>query len=460
MRLLLAVLLALVFAPPAAAAEAVARVQVMRDGNVWTADYDLSGKAPVWVFAKSILPRESKQSWRIRSVEVLTPGVRLQRLGNFDSLVAYGGPVPRKVKLRFTPFVEDIEAGYDAALAFADGSVAIYAGQFELVPMPSVEAVRAASPDDAKLPGGPHRTVMTFADRSGPVLVRGRREARPQLDRGDTYVLFGPAEPAIGPAMTTVLDGGLPSWIAAYLNAELPRILKQYQDRLGPSPVGQPTLLASWAGPEKGQVSFSGSVLPGMVVMTLKGDGIVTPNDKVSRYARWFVAHEAAHFWLGQSVHYSNPSESWITEGGADLLAFRATAATDPDYDVKARLSQAKAECAPFLANGGVAGAFEREGDFRAYYACGAIIALAAEKASGGDFSNFVRTLIQRSAEDRTVTRAEWLALLDERAKDVRLSAAVAKLLDERQSDPARALDEFIAIAGIADQFATAKPKP
>jgi hypothetical protein len=460
LRKVLAILVALGLAAPAAATpEPVARVQVIRDGKAWTADYELMEQAPVWAFAKSVLPRESKRSWRLSTVQVLTPGVRLTRMGNFDALVAAKGPMPRRVKLRFSPFLEDIEAGYDPALAFADGSVALYADQFKVVPMKSPAALKAAPPDDDKLPASIHPTVMTFADKAGPVLVHGKREAQARLTDGQAYVLFGRADPVIGPAMTTVLDPSLPQWLAAYLNAELPRIMTRYQDELGPSPVGQPTLLASWAGPAKDQISLSGSVLPGMVVMTLKGDGMLKPNDRISHYARWFVAHEAAHFWLGQAVNYSNPSESWITEGGAELLAFRATAAADPSFDIKARLSEAKAECTPFLANGGIASAYEREADFRAYYACGAIIALAAEKASDGDFAQFVRTLVDRSANDQTVTREEWLALLDERAGNGRLSTAVAKLLDEKQVDPARALDEFIATAGIADQFAPAAPK-
>jgi hypothetical protein len=297
---------------------------------------------------------------------------------------------------------------------------------------------------------------MTFADRSGPVLVRGRREQRPTIDNGETYVLFGRAELAVSPAMTAILDPGLPRWISDSLNSELPKILAHYREKLGPSPVGQPTLLVSWAGPAPQTVSMGGSVLPGRVVMTLKGDGLLEPNARVISASRSFVAHEAAHFWLGQAISYSERSESWITEGGADLLAFRATAAADPKFDVKRRLSDAKAECVPFLGRGGIASAYEREEDFRAYYACGAILALAAERASGGDFGEFVRTLIARYGTDGTVTRAEWLALLDERAPG--LSAEAAKLLDERQENPGATLDQFIAAAGIADQFVPVEP--
>jgi len=456
MRWLVA-LLVLIAAPAWASPEPVATVTVKRDGSAWTAEYELLETAPVWAFAKSVLPRESTTSWRIGSVTVLTPGVKLQRVGHYDALVSAKGPLPKHVKLRFTPFLKDIEAGYDAALALADGSVALYANQFKVVPLRSAAELAKVPDEEDKLPAVEQPTRMTFIDAVGPVLVHGKREEKPTLDDGEAYVLFGNAQPVIGPAMTTILDPGLPRWIADYLNDQLPKILARYRQQLGPSPVGQPTLLVSWAGPKPESISLGGSVLPGMVVMTMEGDSLLKPSEKVSHYARWFVSHEAAHFWLGQAVGYSERSESWITEGGADLLAFRATAAADPSFDVKARLSEVKEECAPFLAHGGIASAYERQGDFRAYYACGAIIALAAEKASGGDFADFVRTMIARYGADGTITRAEWLALLDERARRP-LSAEIARLLDQKQPDPQAALDDFIAAAGIADQFAPTKP--
>ena len=458
MRALLALLALVVAAPAWASAEPVATVTVERDGDSWTAEYELHEQAPVWVFAKSILPRESKLPWRLTTVRVLTPGVTLERIGNYDALVVDDKPLPKRVRLSFTPFLEDIEGGYDPALALTDGSVALYANQFQLVPIASVEAARAAPADDSKLPQIDRPTRMTFNDRSGPVLVHGRRQDSATMERGQTYVLFGRAEPVVGSAMTTIIDPGLPEWIAEYIETELPTVLGRYQDELGPSPVGQPTLLVSWAGPTPSKISMGGSVLPGMVVMTLEGEGILQPDERIAQRARWFVAHEAAHFWLGQAVSYSERSESWITEGGAELLAFRATAAADPAFDVKARLAEAKSECLPFLARGGIASAYQRDADFRAYYACGVVLALAAEKASGRNFADFVRTLIDRYGADGKVTRGEWMTLLDERSPG--LSAAAAKLLDKAHSDPERALEEFIQAAGIADQFEPSEASP
>ncbi|WP_310468023.1 hypothetical protein [Sphingomonas sp.] len=456
----LSVLLCLVAAPAAAASSApAATVEVVRDGDRWTADYQLHARAPVWAFAKSILPRETPRSWRLDSVRVLTPGVTLQRLGHHDALVARRGVLPPRVRLEFTPYTLDIEAGYDAAIGFSDGSVALYADGFKLVPMASAAATRAAGKDESALPTIARPTRTIFVDRAGPVLARGTRQARAQMDHGEAYVLFGTARPSIGAAMTTIFDPALPPWISAYFNREMPRILADYRARLGPSPVGQPTLMVAWAGATPGKVSLGGSVLPGLVVMTLEGQGLATRNDKAAHHARWFVAHEAAHFWLGQAVAYDGPADSWITEGGADLLAFRATAAGDPTFDVTARLAEARAECLPFLARGGIAGAYLREGDHRAYYACGAIIALAAEQASGGDFGAFVRTLIARNP-DGIVTRDEWLALLEQRAPGRGLAAAIANLLDRRQPDPAAALDAFIARAGIGHAIAVKAATP
>lgn len=454
-----AIIAALVlFAIPAMAVpKPIATVEVVRDGNRWSADYRLSDRAPVWVFAKSNLPSKSQRSWRLDTVRVLTPGVTLQRLGNYDALVAADGrALPPRVRLTFAPLKIDIEGGYDPAIIFTDGSVALFADGFKLVPMASVAAVRVDDKDKSTLIAIDRPTHIVFIDRAGPVLAHGKRVARAALDNGQAYVLFGKARPTIGPSMTTIFDPALPAWLSAYLNREMPAILTEYRARLGPSPVGQPTLLVSWGGPTKGVASLSGSVLPGMVTMALEGEGLATPNAKAAPYARWFVAHEAAHFWLGQALAYDSPANSWITEGGAELLAFRATAAGDKGYDIKARLAEARTECLPFLAHGGIAGAFRREGDFRAYYACGAIIALAAERASGGNFGDFVKTLIARNP-DRIVTRAEWLALLDERAPGRSLSAAVSNLLDHAQPDPATALDAFIAKAQIGDQF-VAKP--
>jgi hypothetical protein len=446
MRLLAAAILLLFASPALTTPEPIAIAEVVRDGDSWTVDYQLDVHAPVWVFARSDLPRVKKQSWRIDTMEVLMPGVSLRRIGHYDALVADKGNVPAKVRLRFKPFIEDIESSYDAALAFSDGSVALYSQQFKILPMRSLAMVKAAPIDSDEIPAAAQPTRVTFRDKGGPVLAKGARQDSFTISDDDAYILFGKADPVIGKSLTTIIDPALPKWLGDYITADLPRMIDGYAEKLGPPPTGQPMLMASWNGPTDGVTSMGGSVLPGTVVMTFEGEGVLQPNPAVRDSVRWFVAHESAHFWLGQAVIYESPQESWITEGGADLLAIRAVAAADPSYDAAKRLREARDECLPFLAKGGVASANQR-GDHRAYYACGAIVALAAEQASGGDFASFVKALIDKYGGDGIVTRAEWLALLDERAPG--MSAEVAKLLDQSHADAPAALNAFASRTGI-----------
>ncbi|RST29915.1 hypothetical protein HMF7854_03060 [Sphingomonas ginkgonis] len=433
----------------------VASVVVARSGNRWSADYRLAIAAPVWVFAKSHPPLKGPVSWRVPSVRVLTPGVRLERIGDYDALVADGGAVPARVRLAFTPVSANLEGSYDPALLFTDGAVALYADAFRVLPLPSAAVAAKAPRDSDLLPGVARPTRMTFRDGGSPILYQGRRVDRVTTDDGDAYLLFGKATPLVGPALTTVIDPALPAWLATFLRTEIPAILQSYQRALGPAPVGRPTLLVSWAGPTPHLISMGGSVLSGMVVMRLEGIGVVKPSAQLSSQARWFAAHESAHFWLGQAIAYSRPEESWITEGGAELLAFRATAAADPHYDIHARLREARDECVPYLAHGGIEAAYQRTDDFRAYYACGVILALVAEKAAGGDFGRFVRTLIARHGAQKTVNRREWLALVEELGAPRGDTAAIADLLDKGHPDGKAALDGFIAATGIGPAFAT-----
>lgn len=458
MRWLLALAAAMVADSASAAELPVATAEVGPVGREWSVEYRLNGDAPVWAFAKSDLPRVSRRSWRAASMRVLTPGVRLVRLGHYDALVGTAGrPLPRRILLRFQPYKEDIESGYDPALVFSDGTVALYTTAFKLVPVRSADELAAAPIDDSKLPGAGRPTHIRFSDRGRPLLFRGEWTDEVLIDDFDAYVLFGKARPVVGAAMTTVIDPALPAWLAEYLNVNLPKVLSGYQRQLGPAPVGKRLLLVAWAGSKEPGVSLSGSVLTGTVVMTVGGHQTLRPNARLSHYARWFVSHEAAHFWLGQAVEYSGPEESWITEGGAELLAFRATAASDPTFDLAGRLGEARAECLPFLKKGGIAGAKDR-GDFRAYYACGALLALVAERSAGGDFGLFVRDLIAREGKDRIVTRAEWLSAVERRNGRPDVTAAMADLLDRPSPDPAAAIDRLLAVADVRQKITAPPP--
>lgn len=455
MRLLVAGLIAWLaaFATPARAqapAPVAMEAEVVRDGDRWTAELRFLRDAPAWVFVRSALTRVGEQPWRPQSWTVETRGVRLERRGRYDVLVATnGGDVPRRVRVRFTPFTRDLIADYDPALVFTDGSVALYSEQFDAFPYESAAAAARLPIDLAATDVPLSRTRATFRDDNGRVLHAGRRVPSVTIDDDDgSYILFGPLQPIVTDAMTAIVDPQLPAWVRATLGRSVPDILARYTRALGPAPGPKPTIIASWAGPTPGVTSMGGSVLPGIVTMAYEGSGVTQETPQARSYGLWFIAHEAAHFWLGQAVRYQYSREAWIYEGGADLIAFRTVAEVDPAYDWRGALNQSIADCASLATNRGIASAEDRN-EQRAYYACGAVFGLVAEAASRRPFIAFIRDLIDANRSDRIINRAEWLAALDRVSNDRSLSRDIGILLDRGAADPKATIAGLFRRAGV-----------
>jgi hypothetical protein len=255
--------------------------------------------------------------------------------------------------------------------------------------------------------------------------------------------------------MIAILDPQLPAWIKASISQSVPALMSRYGQELGPVRGLKPTIMVSWAGPTPRVVSRGGSVLRGLIVMTYEGTGVLEETAEQRNQGLWFIAHEAAHFWLGQTVSYEYARDSWITEGGADLLAIRSVAATDSGYDPRIELNHAIEDCITLTRRRGVATARDRN-EHRAYYACGAVFGLVAESASGRSFFTFVRRLIDANRADGIVTRAEWLAALDVATARPALSRAIARLLDRGASDPAEFMADLLEQAGVDFSLDTA----
>ena len=428
---------------------------VLRDGEAWTVTYRLNEDAPVWAFQRSALLRVGRTPWRPAWWEVQTPGVILDRQGRYDVLRTLdGSPVPRDVRIVMHPREGDLEADYDPALMFSDGTVALYSGQFDVVPLASVEQARALPLDlnGIDLPGtGPAR--VSWRDRAGPVLFKGERVAEPEAVDADTYVLFGQARVRSASGVTTVIDPGLPTWLGEELAGFTPRVMAYYAERLGPSAGGAPTLMVSWTGPTERLSSMGGSVLPGLISMNFEGEGVLDPDAAALSRARWFIGHESAHFWLGSNgLRYEFARDAWITEGGADLMAVRAISAIDPSYDARAELQREVDDCVTFATGKPVASAGER-GDHRAYYACGAVWAMAFEAArkarDGGDYFDVIADFQRGEGRDGVLSREEWLSALTRTARDPSLRLDIDRMLDQGVGDPGAVIGRLFERTGV-----------
>jgi hypothetical protein len=93
-------------------------------------------------------------------------------------------------------------------------------------------------------------------------------------------------------------------------------------------------------------------------------------------------------------------------------------------------------------------------GEHRALYACGAVFALVAEgaqqRATGGDWFDFLRPLIDASRADGVLTRDEWLDALDAVSGDATLRRDMETLLDRGSDDPAAIIAGLFDRSGVA----------
>lgn len=432
----------------ALAATASAEVTVTRTGDTFDAIYTLPRSAPAWGFFRSSLAAEDRQPWRQRSWTVLTPGVRLERRGVYDALVATNGKlVPRTVRVRVAPYTGQLLSDYVPALRLGEGGIALFDGQFSLFSVASAATLNSLGPDPEAGPIIDGNTRVRFRGSTPDLRLAGDTAGYARGNSAGTYGLFGVADAVVQDGMATVVDPGMPAWLAADIRTFTPRLLDRYRTLLG-SPGGlRPMVLASWAGADKPGASLNGGVLKGLVLMRISGAAATRASPPLRTLAHRYIAHESAHFWLGQLVDYDKVADNWIVEGGADLLAIRALGAADPGYDSRAALNKSLTDCIAASRKGGLAAAALRQ-DFQVKYDCGAVLSLVAEKAAGGDFPAFVRRLLAANAADRTVSTKEWLALLESYPAGWDLTVAIRPLLNEAQPSP-RGWTDLLSAASI-----------
>lgn len=419
---------------------------VVKKGDRWTAEFTFHQRARAWAFRWSGVTDNGKKPWRPLSWSIETPGVMLERRGEYDVLISVNGKdVPRKVVVRFAPFARVLLGEYDPALRFSDGSIALFTQQFNAFPVNDVAKLseRTRTYDGIGV-------LTRFRDTAKPLLYLGQRRENATIigDQGG-YILFGPIQPVQTPTMSMIVDPQLPVWIGNTLRRTIPKVIDSYTAALGAPAGSRPTIMVSWAGATHNSRRMSGSVLPDLVTMTFEGDQLLSENNEARNYALWFIAHETAHFWLGNLVRDDGPNDSWIFEGGADLLAFRSVAAAEPSYNWRGEINRSIAECALLVKNRGVSSAWERK-EMRTYYSCGVVFGLVAENASGQSFAQFLKSLIDANRDDKILTRAEWLAHLDKTSSNPALSQKIRMLLDKGSDDPQAAIAALFKQAGLA----------
>jgi hypothetical protein len=433
--------LAFVFATPGMAKGGVTVTVSRATGGDWLVDYAFQLRSAVWFFPRSAFDLDGKP-WRAQGWTVETPGVTLARAGHYDAL---SGAAPlTRVRIRMKPFAKPLMGDYIPALAFSDGGLAFYTDHFIVTPAKSIAAARAL-PGDLNGVRMPQPTVtLVVRDPGRRLLLRGKTltgRVRYRLGGEDAYVYSGPAPVIETASFAGVIDSGLPGWVRTELDNFTPRVMGLYAQRLGAPAGGRPMALIAWQGGTQPGRSLNGSVLDQMLVMQLAGQQVLSPSPFVMAEMRWFIGHESAHFWMGQTVRYSRDDEGWILEGAADLLAVRAMGKLVDDFDSRAFLQDSMKDCLRLQTAGKPLATAGERGENRAYYACGALLMLAAESAAkqqnaGADIFTLMRALIDANRKDGVVTAADWLGEFRSVTGNSALTGAVRGFIEKGVADP------------------------
>jgi hypothetical protein len=349
-------------------------------GDRWTAEYELSAPVRAVGYRR---PRTSRARWRVIEPE----GVTLS-----GSFVVGRAPFQRFV-VELPTTTEQPEKEYRAFYRYTDRGMLAYTGQLGIEHAICAEGTCEGGRGLAHGAGIPG-TLTLAAGPGEHVVVRGqppRPAASVAIGEEDdgTYAYFGDLAPIETAHFVGVVDEALPAWLRDRTVSDLPRIFALYSERLGPlTGDDRPTAFLTFAAldRERGRSIGGGVLHPRVLNLDVELGRAYLAGESPALLADidHLVAHEGAHFWNSdQFPHHGGEGSDWLPEGTADALALRARHALGAldDAAYVGALEGAASQCALWLSDGAPLTSSTRRGHARAFYACGATLALVAEAA-------------------------------------------------------------------------------
>lgn len=412
------------------------------DIDSWKVEYVLPEFVDELVFVRhETLYRAA--SWRIAS-----GNVELRVEGEYEVLRSDNAEPFDRFSIIAPSSFESLQRDYSQNHLFSDGSSLLFTGHF-------VVADSNLNPLNYSL-----RLVPSESER---IVVRGNQvEGGVAIDSAGEdglFAYFGTLPPVEGRNFIAVLDPALPDWLVTFLSEFLPELLDYYAENLGDALVARPSIYFNYTDTDSEDAQFAGSaLLDGTYQLSASGRAWFNPNSGLHAVIPALIAHESAHLWNGHVIATSGAQGgSWMHEGGADTLAWRALRelgylSTD---EFSEKVGQAYRHCAEGLA-GRPLHSLTTASQQGLQYSCGAVIGRATELAlhqSGSDLFAFWRRLIERAIAAEVFSEQEYLDLLHEMTRNQELVAAIEGLAFATHSDSKVQLKELF------DSVKTAAPK-
>lgn len=434
-------------------ADAVVEIGPMESGD-WKVSYEFAEPQSALAFARS------RNDYRSATWTLETEGARFGRAFDFDVII-FDEPA-KAVDFSIIPLTSAIEADYTPFVTFSDGGLAIYEGQFSLIPFEDLDAIEALEGDLDNAETGPlAMDVKLTSDK--PIIVDGdvHDGALTHRIRGDgTYIYMGDSETQTFDSFAVVLDQGLPDWLQARFDSDLETIFNQLEGLWGFELKEKATILLAYKGTGGQGFSATGGALDNLLMMEVGGSEFSKANFNALSYLQWFFAHEAVHlFQTTGGAEFAGDSDAWIHEGAANTMAYSFVAAQlegeDREKFLAGVYANAFKECAAALEGGPLKDAAKRD-SFSANYSCGDLIAQATDGfLKRKTLYEFWNRLLQNavSLDQPRVNESLYFTTMQlfgaTRANRNKIRAIVEEELD----DPAEALADMLESAGLEPEF-------
>ena len=434
---------------------AVANVEIgpQEDGN-WKVAYTFESPQKVLAFTRS------SNDYRETTWSLKTDGARFGRVAGVDVIV-FDEPSTEAV-FSIIPLMSPLEADYTPFVAFADGGLAIYEGQFSLVPFETLGAVEALDGDLDAATQPPLPFTVSLASQK-PIIVDGRvleGQVRHRVSGDGTYIYTGEGEIETFKAFTAVLDSALPDWLRERFDQDLDTIFSEFETLWGFGLEDKATVMLAYKGAVDDGLSAQGGALDQLLMMEVGGSALNEPDFDTLSYLHWFFAHEVIHlFQTEKGVKFSRKTDSWIHEGAANTMAYNLIASMLGETDGPKFLSGVYANafevCVDALEEGPLSSAAERD-TFSAHYACGDFIALASDGfLKRRDLYDIWNELTDQAArmDSREVSADLYFTTLQLLGMTQAHRERIARFVSEELEDPRQALTDLLEESGLEPEF-------
>jgi hypothetical protein len=337
------------------------------------------------------------------------------------------------VSLRVTPRSAPLAKDYQAFTPMGEGGLLLYTGHFT----PKTED--RALLDAVFTIEAPKGGVVSAFDCTAAALDEWRSPYGLPA-----FVYVGSERPVETQDVAAIVDARAPDWVKKEMRDLTPALFRGFASSLDRRLPTRPNLFVAMGDTSiDGQISYRGDALPGQFQATLVGGAWVHDDAPEARDVLLYTtAHEVAHLFQ-LTAGSSEGAPNFIHEGGADALAAEALVRLGrwTPADAANALGDAKAECAS-LTEGRSLLAAERAAEWRAPYACGHVLTVAAAGKAGP--AAFWRRLIVEADEAGGYSETLYLKLAGEMAGR-ETAEAIAGFLRTNAARPDLVLDGILA---------------